>query len=130
MPTGGSSNSLQTRGTPTLQKHTICSTLLWASSLEWDSYPTAPTSSRTVTFKRINNSNATDSTVLQTVRIRGNNTLYSIVNLVENPVTFPDYTNRYIVQVKARGSNSGPTYCFSSSLRRRNWSPNNKLGVW
>lgn len=67
------------------------------------SYAMAPSSSLTVTFKRINNSNSTDSAVLQTVRIRGNNIPESILDLVENPVTFPDYTNRYEVQVKARG---------------------------
>ena len=59
-------------------------------------------SSLTATFKRINASNATDSSVLQTIRVRGNN-VSDFVEYSDNPVSFPDYTNRYQVEVKARG---------------------------
>lgn len=51
-------------------------------------------SSLTATLKRINASHATDSSVLQTIRVRGNN-VSDFVEYSDNPVSFPDYRNRY-----------------------------------
>lgn len=69
---------------------------------DW-SYALTRTSSLTVTFKRVENTNATNATVIHRTRYAVNTGIPDYTEeLVPTPVSFPDYTHRYQVEFKAR----------------------------
>ena len=63
-------------------------------------------SSVQVTFKRFDPLNATDKSVVHSIRVRGTKDLF-INEYIDSPVSFPDYKYRYQVDFKTRGLKRG-----------------------